>query len=182
VPADSEVVQVRVRTDEAAYDHLLRIREDPWSPVSRETADHSLPYIVAAAVLDGRLHTDSFSPGRVDDPERRRFLRDRVTVEVGPELCQGADGGFPSRVEIETADGSVFVSDGAPPPGHPRNPFRERDFEDKLHENADRVLGRERVDELISMIRSLEGLPRVAQLTKELVAAEGVEIDGTPAE
>jgi len=45
-----------------AYDHLVRIRTDPWNPISRETADHSLPYIVAAAVLDGHVRTDSFNP------------------------------------------------------------------------------------------------------------------------
>ena len=49
----SKIKQIRVFAEEGAYDHLVKIRQDPWQPISRETADHSLPYIVAAAVLDG---------------------------------------------------------------------------------------------------------------------------------
>ena len=181
VPEGDEITAVRVRTDEAAYDHLVRIRENPWEPVSRETADHSLPYIVAGAVLDGRLHTDSFSPERVADPARRRFLKERVSVEVDPELCQGAAGGFPSRVEIETAGGRTFTGEAAPPPGHPKNPFGPRDFEAKLHENADWALGPEWVQQVISAVRGLETLPAVSDLTRLLEVRPGVEIDGEPA-
>src|SRR5262249_61504179 len=47
----SSVRHVRVFAEEGAYDHLVKIRQDPWKPISRETADHSLPYIVAAAGL-----------------------------------------------------------------------------------------------------------------------------------
>ena len=60
------VKQVRVFSDDAAFDHLVRRREDPMHPRSRETADHSLPYIVAAAVLDGFVKVESF------DRRRRR--------------------------------------------------------------------------------------------------------------
>ena len=73
----ARIKQVRVFSEEGAYDHLVKIRKDPWHPISRETADHSLPYIVAAAVLDGYVRTDSFDPDRVHEPARRRFLEDK---------------------------------------------------------------------------------------------------------
>jgi len=70
----SQIKQVRVFAEEGAYDHLVRIRKDPWNPISRETADHSLPYIVAAAVLDGHVRTDSFEPRRVLEPAQHAAL------------------------------------------------------------------------------------------------------------
>ncbi|HZU16700.1 MAG TPA: MmgE/PrpD family protein [Candidatus Dormibacteraeota bacterium] len=170
---------VRVFTDEAAYHHLVRIRTDPWHPISRETADHSLPYLVAAAVLEGRLHIDSFALARVRDPERRRFLEERITVEPRPQLSWGAAGGFPTRVEIETVEGRVVVGEALPPPGHPGNPFRDRDLEAKLHENADAVLGKPGVEALIAAVQGL-GSGDVRSLTALLRA--GTEIDGAPAE
>ena len=180
VPDARQIRAVRVLTDEAAYDHLVRIREDPWHPTSRETADHSLPYIVAATVLEGRLHTDSFDPDRVRDPGRARFLEERVTVEVAPDLCRGAAGGFPTRVEIETADGEVAVGEGAPPPGHPLNPFSDADFDAKLHENADALLGEDGAAALIAAVRSLE-TGDARSLTALLEVRPGVDIDGATA-
>lgn len=55
------IAAIRVSTTDGVFEHLVRCRPAPWAPISRETADHSLPYIVASAVLDGRISTDSFS-------------------------------------------------------------------------------------------------------------------------
>lgn len=178
--ADPRAIRaVRVLTDEAAYDHLVRIREDPWHPTSRETADHSLPYIVTAALLDGWLHTDSFVLDRVRDPHRARFLAEQVTVEVVEDLCQGAAGGFPTRVEVETADGRVAVGEAAPPPGHPGNPFSDADFDAKLHENADTLLGEDGASALIEAVRSLES-GDARSLTALLEVRPGADIDRVP--
>src|SRR5438552_13834895 len=110
----ARIKQVRVFAEEGTYDHLVRIRQDPWNPISRETADHSLPYIVAAAVLDGHVRTDSFNPRRVLEPARRRFLKDKVVVTSAPELgtlagrkLKRAQAGSLSRAEIERTDVKV---------------------------------------------------------------------------
>src|SRR5207247_4598181 len=83
----SRIKQVRVFAEEGAYDHLVKIRQDRWNPLSRETADHSLPYIVAAAVLDGTIGVASFTPKVVLDPERQAFIK---TVTCTPALELGS--------------------------------------------------------------------------------------------
>src|SRR5262249_7652068 len=104
----ARIKQVRVFAEEGAYDHLVKIRTAPYAPISRETADHSLPYIVAAAVLDGHVRTDSFAPSRVLDPARQKFVAEKV--KAAPEAALGtiAGGkhkrhaaGYLGRVEIE---------------------------------------------------------------------------------
>jgi 2-methylcitrate dehydratase len=170
---------VRVFAEEGAYDHLVTIRQDPWHPVSRETADHSLPYVVAAAVLDGVIHTDSFAPSVVLDPARQRFLNDKVTVTPAPELGTIAGGkhkraedGYLSRVEIELADGSVVHGEAKPFPGHRRNPFTDADLAAKLRENAEPFIGAEATQRLTQLLAHVEQCAHTSELTALLAAPE----------
>jgi 2-methylcitrate dehydratase len=182
----ARVTQVRVFAEEGAYDHLVRIRTDPWNPISRETADHSLPYIVAAAVLDGRVGTDSFNPRRVWEPTRQLFLRDKVVVNCAPELGTLADGklkraqaGYLSRVEIETTDGEIAHGAAAPSPGHPKNPFTDADLVAKLTENVAPFAGAMHMEKLIALLFSIEQATSVRELTALLALDRASGIDMT---
>jgi 2-methylcitrate dehydratase len=163
----SRIAKVRVFAEEGAYDHLVRIRKDPWNPISRETADHSLPYIVAAAVLDGEITAESFDLDRVLDPQRRAFLNEKVSVEPDPELGTIASGklkraemGYLSRVEIDTVDGKTVTGPAVPFPGHPKNPFSRQVLEAKMRENIEPVVGA-RADEIISAVFAFDTLDTV---------------------
>jgi 2-methylcitrate dehydratase len=176
--------QVRVFAEEGAYEHLVRIRKDPWHPISRETADHSLPYVVAAAVLDGYVRSESFDPDRVREPARRRFLEDKVVVASAPELgtlaggkLKRAQAGYLSRVEIETADGKVVHGAAAPAPGHPKHPFSEADLDEKLSENVGPFAGEARTRELTEALRRVGRMTSVRELTALLALDVGSAID-----
>jgi 2-methylcitrate dehydratase len=178
------IKQVRVFAEEGAYEHLVRIRKDPWHPVSRETADHSLPYVVAAAVLDGYVRSESFDPDRVHDGVRRRFLEDKVVVASAPELgtlaggkLKRAQAGYLSRVEIETADGKVVHGAAAPPPGHPKHPFSEADLDEKLAENIEPFAGAARTRELTAALRRVGRMASVRELTALLALDDSSGID-----
>jgi 2-methylcitrate dehydratase len=168
----ASIRQVRVFAEEGAYDHLVKIRQAPWQPISRETADHSLPYIVAAAVLDGYIRTDSFDLERVLDPKRQAFLKDRIKVEPAPELGtlaggkhKRAEAGYLSRVELELEDGRVIEGAAKPFPGHPKNPFSDADLADKLRENAEPLAGAAHVERLTEQLFTLDALKNTRELT-----------------
>ncbi len=172
----SLIKQVRVYAEEGAYDHLVKIRQDPWNPISRETADHSLPYIVAAAVLDGYIQVSSFSPEVVLDPARQHFLTEKVTVTPAPELGTIAGGkhkraaaGYLSRIEIELNDGTVVHGEAQPFPGHPKNPFSDEDLDSKLRENVEPVAGAVKTAKLAKLLRSVEKISSVTELTSLLI-------------
>jgi 2-methylcitrate dehydratase len=180
----ARIRQVRVFCEEGAYEHLVKIRAAPWEPISRETADHAMPYIVAAAVLDGYIRTDSFAPSRVLDPERRRFLKERVTVAPAPELGTLAGGkhkrhaaGYLSRVEIELVDGSVVHGEAKPFPGHPNNPFTDADLAGKLADNMETVAGRTHTEKLAQLLARADAIANVRELTALLAlpAERGVD-------
>ena len=185
----SRIKQVRIFSEEGSYDHLVKIRQAPYAPISRETADHSLPYIVATALLDGTIRTDSFAPSRVRDPERQRFLREKVIAAPDPALGRLADGkhkraadGYLSRVEIETLDGKILTGEAKPFPGHPRAPFSDADLEAKLRENAEPATGAQHAGRLVETLLSVERLDTVRTLAALLGEKTPIEIDGAPEE
>ena len=178
----SKIKQVRVFAEEGAYDHLVKIRQDPWHPISRETADHSLPYITAAAVLDGAITADSFTPKVVLDPKRQAFMQ-KITCAPALELGSHAMGkhkrvemGYLSRVEIELDDGKVVHGEARPFPGHHKNPFTDADLNAKLRECVEPVAGAKRAGQLESLLWSLDKVRNTRDLTR-LLAFGRVDID-----
>jgi 2-methylcitrate dehydratase len=172
-----------VFAEEGAYDHLVKIRQDPWNPISRETADHSLPYIVAAAVLDGTIGVNSFTPKMVLDPRRQAFIK-KVTCTPALELGSHAMGkhtrvemGYLSRVEIELDDGLVVHGDARPFPGHHKNPFTDADLNEKLRENVEPVAGALRAARLTQLLWSLDKVKSTRELTKLLAFSGRIDID-----
>ena len=179
----SKIKQIRVFAEEGAYDHLVKIRQDPWNPISRETADHSLPYIVAAAVLDGYVRVESFSPKVVLDRERQAFIK-KVTAAAALELGSHAIGkhkrvemGYLSRVEIELMDGTVVPGDARPFPGHHKNPFSDADLDEKLRENVEPIAGKQRAEKLRSLLWSLDKVKSTRELTRLLAFSGKIDID-----
>jgi 2-methylcitrate dehydratase len=188
VPDLARIRQVRVFAEEGAYDHLVKIRTAPYAPISRETADHSLPYIVAAAVLDGYVRTDSFAPSRVLEPARQAFVAEKV--KAAPEAALGtiaggkhkrhADG-YLGRVEIELADGAVVHGEAKPFPGHPNNPFSDDDLAEKLTENMEPFAGPEQTARLARHLDAIETRP-VRDLMALLALPETSGVDAAKTE
>jgi 2-methylcitrate dehydratase len=181
----STIKQIRVFAEEGAYDHLVKIRQDPWHPISRETADHSLPYIVAAAVLDGSIRVNSFTPKVVLDPQRQAFIK-KVTCAPAPELGSHAMGkhkrvelGYLSRVEIELNDGAVVRGDARPFPGHHKNPFTDAQLNEKLRENVEPIAGAQRAARLTQLLWSVDKIKSTRELTKLLAFSGKIDIDST---
>ena len=93
------------------------IGKDPekWRPKTRETADHSLPYCTAVALVDGEISAEQFTPERLADP-RCSIWSSRTTVVEDPQLTAGYPGGIPNRVTVTLDDGTKLVEEIAFPP------------------------------------------------------------------
>jgi 2-methylcitrate dehydratase len=99
---------------------------EKWRPLTRETADHSLPYCVAVALLDGRLGERQFDVERIQAPDVAALLA-RIVVVEDPAFTRQYPKQVPARVRIEHDDGDATESTVEYPSGHSRNPMdRER--------------------------------------------------------
>jgi len=89
------------------HDGWLETADPPkWDPRNRETADHSMPYVIAVALIDGGVYLDSFTPKRIQDPLVRRLM-EKITVGPDPSLTyQGA-----ARLTVRTRTGGELVKE-----------------------------------------------------------------------
>jgi hypothetical protein len=99
-----------------------------WDPQTRETADHSLPYMLAVALVDGRITPASFEPKRYLDPSLRPIMN-RIRVAENPELTRRFPGELPSQIDVTTRSGLRFTERAEYPKGHARNPMTDGDVE-----------------------------------------------------
>ena len=97
------------------------IGKDPekWRPKTRETADHSLPYCTAVALVDGEITAEQFTPERLRDPALLDLVA-RTSVVEDPKLTAGYPAGIPNRVTVTLDDGTKLVDEVAFPPATTR--------------------------------------------------------------
>ena len=121
---------------------------------ARETADHSLPYCVAAALLDGEYTHDQLANRRWEDPDLRAML-ERVKCVHDPDL----DGGFPARrpgrVTVRLRDGRSVSKQVDYPKGDPRNPLSDEDLAKKFRGLSSRALTSQQQDAAIAIALDL---------------------------
>jgi 2-methylcitrate dehydratase len=104
--------------------------ESKYDPKTRESADHSFPYILARALVDGGITLDSYTPQRVADPAIRPLMQ-KIRVHASAELrrimseSKGPEA-KPSKIKIRTTTGREFVRELMGHSGHPGRPQHER--------------------------------------------------------
>lgn len=127
-----------------------------YDVATRAQADHSLPYMLAAALLDRELTVDSYAPERIRRDDVQRLLR-TVDVEADPALTERfEDGEMPAVVTVETDDGTVYRIEKAAFRGHPSQPMSWDDVEAKFETlTADRYDAAHR-ETLVETVRNVE--------------------------
>jgi 2-methylcitrate dehydratase len=139
-----------------------------WDPRTRETADHSLPYMLAVALVDGRLTPASFEPQRYLDPGLRPLMS-RIRVAEDPELTRRFPQELASRIEVTTRSGLRFTERADYPKGHARNPMTDADVETKFRDLSADVLGRIQSDGALEALWRLEEVSRIGALVDLLI-------------
>jgi 2-methylcitrate dehydratase len=77
---------------------------------TKEEADHSLPYMLAVAAIDGQLMPEQYLPERIRREDVQNLLR-RVTVRPDPGLSRRFPHEMPCRLVIRLRDGTPFIKE-----------------------------------------------------------------------
>ncbi len=133
------------------------IGQDPekWHPRTRETADHSLPYCTAVALVDGTISAAQFTPERLHDPALIDLVS-RTTVIEDPELTAGYPAGIPNRITVTLDDASRLVEFNSFPPGHDKNPMTDAQLRVKSDGLTEPAIGAEKSSRLWDRVMKLE--------------------------
>jgi len=137
-----------------------------WDPRTRETADHSLPYMLAVALRDGRVTPASFEPERYLDPSLRPLMS-RIRVAEHPEFTRRFPRELVSEIEIVTRSGQRLTARAEYPKGHARNPMTDAEIDGKFRDLSADILGSAQADAALRALWRLEeadGLDAVVTL------------------
>ena len=126
---EGEIEEVVVETYEAARTILA---DDPskWAPENRETADHSLPFMVSVALVRRRFWLDSYD--LIGDPEVRRTMS-RVKVVEREEFTSMYPRKLPVRITVKTGKGT-YESYLELPRGHADRPMSDEELARKARD------------------------------------------------
>jgi 2-methylcitrate dehydratase len=133
---------------------------------TKEQADHSLPYLLAVALLDGDVMPAQFKPDRITKPDVQALLK-KVSVRPNHEYTDQYPGKMPAKITVRLRDGTVIEHEVQDYPGLASRPFTWEDsarkFDRLVAGRADEGLCRETKD----AVRSLENI-QVRDLMKLL--------------
>jgi 2-methylcitrate dehydratase len=164
VGGPEEIGGIAIHSFDAAVD-IIAGDEEKWRPTSRETADHSLPYCVAVALMDGQVGLEQFSEERIADPALRDLMS-RITVARSAELTREYPEGIPNLLEVTTRSGQTHARKVTYPRGHARNPMSDAEVEEKFRRLAAPVLPGERLTRALDTLWHLEDVTDIGELMR----------------
>ncbi|HLK16916.1 MAG TPA: MmgE/PrpD family protein, partial [Fimbriimonadaceae bacterium] len=150
-----EIDSVTIATFTASYE-IIGGEPEKWRPQARETADHSLPYITCACLVDGQVTQATYDEKRFRDERllslvaKTKVVPDKALDKVYPE------GGIPNIVTVNMAGGKRYEVRVDAPRGHALNKMSDDEVEAKFHSMADGMLTESGADEALAAMWGLD--------------------------
>ncbi|MFO0880930.1 MAG: MmgE/PrpD family protein [Gemmataceae bacterium] len=160
----TDVERIDIHTFEASYNIIGKYAE-AWAPRTRETADHSLPYCTAVALLDGDVTLRQFDPERFTSPDIVG-LTAKVKIHLDDELSKRYPRGIPNRITVTLKNGQRHELEVEFPRGHAMNPMTDDEVEAKLRRMVEPRLGKEKADRILATCWKLEELQSPGELVR----------------
>jgi len=164
------IAAIEIATTQRGYE---RTGSEPekWSPTTRETADHSLPYITARAMFDGDVSNESFAPQRFRDPGVLAFMQ-KIKVSEDPALTARGGGAVPTRITATLSDGQRIVREVDHAPGFAARPMTRADVNRKFHGNVGRRWPQAHADAVLQSLWTLDTAQSWPSVLRQLASSK----------
>ena len=169
VTAPDQIERILIRTSHHTHFVIGSGANDPqkYDPTaSRETLDHSIPYIFTVALQDGAWHhVGSYAQERAARPDTVELWK-RVVTEEDPEWTRRyhsldiAEKAFGGSVEIRLTDGTVIRDEIAVADAHPlgARPFARAEYISKFRTLAEGVVDDHEIERFLDTAQRLPEL------------------------
>ncbi len=161
---EKEIESVEIQTHEAGYTILGKDLEK-WSPKTKETADHSLPYIVGMALLEGKVDNSTYALKKISNPIVLKFLK-KIRVTEDKELTSAYPKHIANRLTVKLSDGKTITKQVDIPKGHPSNSMTTEEIEDKFRHLTKRFLKPPQMEKIIQFVWNIESEEAISPLLK----------------
>ncbi len=152
----ADIEHIQVQTYKGAVSTPLT-EPEKWDPQTRETADHSIPFLVAMALQDGAVTPGSFTASRIADPSLRALMR-KMTMIEGPGFTEQYPAQYNCRIEITTRHRETVAAATSWPRGHRKNPLSDEEINAKFCNLASETLPDYQCQQALEAIWNLEQL------------------------
>ena len=164
---DVEAIQIFLPTGEhtgheGVWNSVSRLR-----PETRDSANHSIVFSLAVAMVDGELGPDQYAAAKFQD-QNVLSLVDRTTLQSDPSLDVYWPGAAVTRLVLKTIEGQSHEATTLYPPGHHRNRLSDEQIQEKFTKLASPVLSKSKRDAIIQTVDHLDELASAQELTVHL--------------
>jgi 2-methylcitrate dehydratase len=163
-----DIKEIRLQTFPAGYE-VMGSGEANWQPETRESADHSLPFVMAVALMEGNLeirHYDQMYYKRSDV----RALMQKIKVRIGEEPVAAWPEVPLNIVDVEMKSGKVLSTKVAYHLGHFKRFMTDEEQERKFRPLAEPLLRERQIDDLLACLRRLDEVAQISELISLTVA------------
>ncbi|HLI45696.1 MAG TPA: MmgE/PrpD family protein [Geobacterales bacterium] len=147
----NKIESIEIGTFKVSYNIIVKDPEK-WDPKTKETADHSLPFIVAYILANGKIEVDSYYD--LFNPKVKSLMK-KIRIYVDDELDKMYPQGCPAKIKVVTSDGQKVEDEIIYPKGHYRNPLTEEELNTKFMKMTKPLLG-ERTKTILNELRNIE--------------------------
>ncbi len=162
-----DIVEVVCRTAEGPVHRLWEPLKKKQRPVSGYGAKFALPYSIAVMLVRGKAGLAEFSDEAIRDEAVLR-VADKVRYEIDATIDYPRH--MSGHVKIKLKDGTVLEENQPYPRGGFENPLPPEAIEEKFRSNATLAISREKAEEIVTTVRTLEELPKIKTLADLLVS------------
>lgn len=164
VASVEEIQDVHIETLQTAV-NIMAGDAEKWRPANRETADHSMPYTAAVALMYGTIEPRHFEAEYYTNP-RLLDLVQKVTVSVSEEANQRAPEAMLSRLTVRTTAGTRHTAEVAYHRGHYKNPMSDQEIEAKFRALARDLLTPAQTTALLEQLWHLEQVQDIGDVIR----------------
>jgi len=150
-----DIKEVTVTALAKAVDILFDINK--YEINSRETADHSLPYCIARAIIDRKITTQSFDEDKLVDPLLKNIIY-KIKGEPSKKFEKIFPEKQPSQVVIKTKDNKKYKVYLEYPKGDPREPMTIEDLDNKFSALSSKLINKNKQNRIKTTIFNCENI------------------------
>lgn len=139
-----------------------------WDPMSKETADHSIQYLVVAALIDGEINEETYAPAKYRSPFALDLLKGVRIHEEAAYTAQWPKT-FNCLIRVETHSGRKLEMHRVNPHGHPARPMSDDDISRKFMSLVKPVLPPAKAAAVLDLLWNVERVPDVSRIVDALI-------------
>ena len=164
IGSPDDIAEVRIETVTTAI-KIMAGDPEKWEPKTRESADHSMPYTVAVALMHGEVEEKHFGERYLRDPKLLALTR-KVRAETSAEADARMPEAMLCRIVVVTTAGASHEASVQYHRGHWKNPMSQAEVEAKFRKLAANMLNDTQVQRLLAALWSLEDLPDAGEILR----------------